>query len=152
MMDQPEPEPELTWNDVPVEPGALTKDVPVSQEDSPPAVEPELIVLHPCGDVVFLVPGTDFGKRFLVATAVLSVTSPFFRVLLASDAYKEGSEIKAGNCLKITLEHDDPDVMQILLSILHSKHNDEYNKLQPQINETICIHCDKYDCKDAMRP
>lgn len=128
------------------------KYVPVSREESPPAVEPELIILHPDGDVILFVPGTDLGKRFLVSTAVLSITSPFFRVLLTSESFKEGSEIKAGIGPTITLEDDDPDVMEILLSILHFKHHDEYNKLKHQMIEKICIHCDKYDCKDAIRP
>jgi hypothetical protein len=117
------------------------------------AFETESLTLHPNGDAVLVVPGRNASptKEFLVSSGVLSVASDYFESLF-SPGFNEGSETQRGNCPRIPLEGDDPEAMQVILSILHFQNHTRYEALEPRELAAIAVQSDKYDCARALKP
>jgi hypothetical protein len=118
------------------------------------AVQPETVRLHPEADAILAVHGdsmSDIRKKFLVSSAVLSVASDYFKALLRSD-FKEGLETRRGDCPTILMGEDDPEAMEIILSLLHYQKFEVYDRLDPETLAAVALHSDKYDCTRALRP
>ncbi|KAF6793350.1 hypothetical protein CSOJ01_13987 [Colletotrichum sojae] len=50
-----------------------------------------------------------------------------------SSSFKEGVESRGGLCPDIPLEEDDPEAMEILLSLLHFNIQAKYTELEPRM-------------------
>ncbi|KAH7302893.1 hypothetical protein B0I35DRAFT_329428, partial [Stachybotrys elegans] len=109
--------------------------------------------LHPDGDAIIVVPSRKLStrKEILVSSTVLSLASDYFKALFQSN-FIESSEIRKGICPEIRSEDDDPEAMEVLLSILHFWIYAQYEKFEPKTLLTIPIQCDKYDCIRALKP
>ncbi|KAH9237048.1 hypothetical protein K456DRAFT_1722326 [Colletotrichum gloeosporioides 23] len=118
------------------------------------AENPELVELHPSGDVIIVIFGPGRAKchgRFLVSSAILSLASSYFRTLFGPD-FKEGADLRKSTCPEIDLEEDWPEEMEILLSILHFHNLHHYRDLDPKTVALVAHQSDKYDCGAALLP
>ncbi|KAL6883053.1 hypothetical protein HDV57DRAFT_470701 [Trichoderma longibrachiatum] len=111
----------------------------------------ETVRLDPEGDATFILSGSECPQEYLVSSKVLSLASPVFSKLFGPN-FKEGQEIRRGDHPRISLEDDDPKAMGLILSILHHKSSQVPLKMEPEALATLAIHCDKYDCNEALRP
>jgi hypothetical protein len=106
------------------------------------------IQLHPRGDAILVVHHeVKPSRKWLVSSCILGAASPYFKGLLNSD-FKEGQAVRSGQCPEITLEEDDPDAMDIILSCLHFKNT--ATSLTLQVFTSVAIHSDKYNCGQAL--
>lgn len=124
------------------------------KSDDKASIDSKPVTLHPDGDAILVIPGSDPNSngRFLVSSTVLCIASPVFKVLLTSLHFQEGLDVQKGLCPEILLAEDDQEAMQILLSILHFKNPEDYFQLDAEVIAKIAVHCDKYDCIEAMKP
>ncbi|OAQ58805.2 BTB/POZ domain-containing protein [Pochonia chlamydosporia 170] len=104
----------------------------------------ETVVLHPNGGSALIVG----NKRFVVSRDILKVTSDYFKTLFDPSKFKEGRDRN----IDILLHEDDPEAMEIMLSILHYRHQESYNQLSPEMLLKVAQHCDKYLCTERMQP
>ncbi|OTA07737.1 hypothetical protein A9Z42_0086490 [Trichoderma parareesei] len=113
----------------------------------------ETVQLDPEGDATLLINGNGPGdtKRYLVSSKVLSLASPVFSKLFGPN-FREGQEIRRGDCTCISLEEDDPKAMGLILSVLHYKCAQVPLAMEPKELATLAMHADKYDCNEALRP
>ncbi|KAL7806861.1 hypothetical protein V8C44DRAFT_338495 [Trichoderma aethiopicum] len=112
---------------------------------------PETVQLDPEGDATFIINGSECPQEYRVSSKVLSLASPVFYKLFGPN-FKEGQEVRRGDHPRISLEDDDPKAMGLILSILHHKSSQVPLKMEPEALATLAIHCDKYDCNEALRP
>ena len=116
---------------------------------------PATMVLDPAGDVRLQISNAsiDSERSFLVSSKVLSLASPVLRSLLGPH-FKEGSQMRSstGTCPTISLKEDDPEMMDIMLSVIHFKCENVPPILTPERLASLAIHCDKYSCAVSMRP
>ncbi|KAH8153234.1 uncharacterized protein LAJ45_02821 [Morchella importuna] len=92
-----------------------------------------------------------------VASQVLCVASPVFRVMLGtSSSFKEACELreKAGSSLlyHLTLDEDCPEAMGIILLALHCQNDRVPRKLSFEKLHSLAVVCDKYDCAAGVSP
>ncbi|EGR45491.1 uncharacterized protein TRIREDRAFT_111124 [Trichoderma reesei QM6a] len=111
----------------------------------------ETVQLDPEGDAVLSIKGSDGDKSYLVSSRVLSLASPVFSKMFGPN-FKEGQEIRRGDCPRISLEEDDPEAMGLILSILHYKCAQVPLAMEPKELATLAMHADKYYCNEALRP
>lgn len=96
-------------------------------------------------------------KRFLVSSEILQLASPYFGKMFSS-SFVEGQAVgnKDGDgdrkCPEVSLPEDDPEVMEIILSILHYRFLDSYQRLEPEMLATVALHSDKYQCNNSLQP
>ncbi|KAK4073308.1 hypothetical protein Purlil1_13089 [Purpureocillium lilacinum] len=115
--------------------------------------QPESLPLDPAGDVTLITNnGTHESRRaFLVSSKLLSLASPVFSKMF-SPAFLEGSQIRSDCHPHINLEGDDPMAMEMMFRALHFLCGDIPSSIDPEPLATLAVHCDKYDCNEAMRP
>lgn len=113
----------------------------------------ETIQLHQNGNAILVVreSSTSPGKKFTVSSDTLSLASPYFKTMFNS-SFKEGVETSGGLCPEIRLEEDDPEAMEILLSLLHFNIQAKYTELEPRMITMVAQKSDKYECNRAMTP
>ncbi|KAK1511032.1 hypothetical protein CTAM01_01605 [Colletotrichum tamarilloi] len=109
-----------------------------------------IVELHPSWDVALIVAHNNTQKKFLVSSHILRVASKSFDSLLTSK-FEEGAKTQPDSKPDIILHHDNPDAMEIILSILHYKHQDEWYNLSAKMIAVMAIHLDKYDCSASLR-
>ncbi|EXF85448.1 hypothetical protein CFIO01_12356 [Colletotrichum fioriniae PJ7] len=109
-----------------------------------------IVELHPSWDVALVVAHDNTQKKFLVSSHILKVASKSFNSLLASQ-FEEGAKTQPDSKPDILLHHDNPDAMEIILSILHYKHRDEWYNLSAKMIADLAVHLDKYDCSASLR-
>lgn len=112
------------------------------------AAEPQTttVELFKNGDAALVVG----NKRFIVSSEILKITSDYFKALF-SPFFREGQAALNGDCSDIVLHDDDPDAMEIILSILHYHSLDTYRILSTDILLKVAQHCDKYQCKVPLQ-
>ncbi len=118
------------------------------------APQPETLRLHPEADARLVIQGDptlDVPKEFLVSSAVLTVASPYFRVLFGPN-FKEGIETRRGDCPTIVMGDDDLEGMETILSLLHFQTLERFDTLTPEALAAVALQSDKYDCARALRP
>lgn len=108
------------------------------------------IQLHPNGDAVLVVRAGS-TKRFLVSSQILQLASKYFNSLF-SGPWTESQATQRGECPHIPLKDDDPDAMEIILSILHFRSSETYESLEPEMLAKVARHSDKYQCNLPLRP
>ncbi|KAF4470202.1 hypothetical protein FALBO_2874 [Fusarium albosuccineum] len=114
--------------------------------------EPSMLQLYPNGDAILVIHHrTKQSIKCLISSTILRVASPYFDALFGSD-FKEGAAVRQGDCPEITLQEDDPEAMEIILSILHFKYHERFNKLSPSQLASVARQSDKYSCNAALRP
>ena len=119
-----------------------------------PVPQPLTLRLHPEADARLVIqgePASDAPTEFLVSSAVLSVASPYFRVLFGPN-FKEGIETRRGDCPAIVLGDDDLEGMETILSLLHFRTLKRFDTLTPEALAAVALQSDKYDCARALRP
>lgn len=106
------------------------------------------------GDAILEIHDTDGPKtlRFLVSTNILRLASPVFAGMFGS-GFVEGQSLRNEGHVVVKLVDDDAYAMKTILEILHHHPPAEIdaNKNAKEI-ASIAIHCDKYDCRTALRP
>ncbi|KAL2882972.1 hypothetical protein SGCOL_001662 [Colletotrichum sp. CLE4] len=110
-----------------------------------------IIELHPSWDAALIVSHNNTRKKFLVSSHILRVASRYFNSLLASK-FEEGAKIQSGSKPDITLHDDNPEAMEMILSILHYKYQDKWYTLSARMVSVVAMQCDKYDCAASLRP
>ncbi|KAK1636136.1 hypothetical protein BDP81DRAFT_461479 [Colletotrichum phormii] len=110
-----------------------------------------IIELHPSWDAALIVSHNNTRKKFLVSSHILRVASRYFDSLLASK-FEEGAKTQSGLKPDITLHDDNPEAMEMILSILHYKYQDKWYTLSARMVSVVAMHCDKYDCAASLRP
>ncbi|KAK1690139.1 hypothetical protein BDP55DRAFT_701371 [Colletotrichum godetiae] len=110
-----------------------------------------IIELHPSWDAALIVSHNNPRKKFLVSSHILRVASRYFNSLLASK-FEEGAKIQSGSKPDITLHDDNPEAMEMILSILHYKYQDKWYTLSARMVSVVAMQCDKYDCAASLRP
>ncbi|OAQ58906.1 hypothetical protein VFPPC_16937 [Pochonia chlamydosporia 170] len=53
---------------------------------------------------------------------------------------------------EVSLQEDDPEAMEIILSILHYRFLDSYQRLEPEMLAIVALHSDKYRCNNSLQP
>ncbi|KID74272.1 uncharacterized protein G6M90_00g082350 [Metarhizium brunneum] len=127
---------------------SLTDEMALMRVTSPQS-EPETTTVELCtnGDVTLVVE----HKRFVVSSEILKISSDYFSVLFIWD-FSEGKAIQNGGNTEIVLHEDDPEVMEIILSILHYSFQPNLHHLEPQMILKVAQHSDKYQCNKPLTP
>lgn len=100
---------------------------------------------------------TEVTKRFLVSSEILQLASPYFGKMFSS-SFVEGQAVanKDGDgdrkCPEVSLQEDDPEAMEIILSILHYRFLESYQRLEPEKLAMVALHSDKYRCNNSLQP
>merc|ERR1711964_577307 len=114
----------------------------------------ELVSLDPHGDVILEINDNDSQEvlRLLVSTNVLRLSSPVFAGMFGS-RFREGQNLHNEERGTVKLMDDNAFAMKTILEILHHPPPADIdpNKNAREI-ASIAIHCDKYDCRAALRP
>ncbi|TWU74162.1 hypothetical protein ED733_000109 [Metarhizium rileyi] len=87
-------------------------------------------------------------KSFVVSCEILKIASGYFNILLSSEVQQ--SQLLAKR--HITLRDDDPEAMDIMLSILHYRFRDDDHTLTPEMLLKVAQHSNKYGCNEALYP
>ncbi|KAJ5958222.1 uncharacterized protein N7479_005372 [Penicillium vulpinum] len=113
----------------------------------------EVETFDPDGDVIIVAKGKslDDDKRFLLSSKLLSLASLVFAKFFGPNFY-EGAQVATCTCPEIPLYDDDPDLMRVLLALLHYQEPEEIPYNSTEWLAKLAIHCDKYDCVKALRP
>ena len=104
----------------------------------------------PNGDVILVVGPDETVKHLRVTTRVLCLASAVFSVMFGPH-FAEGQDLSYANPRSLRLQHDDPEAMQCMLSVLHYR-KDVAHKLPVPLLKKVALLCDKYDCSAALRP
>ena len=106
------------------------------------------------GDVILEINDIDSQEvlRVVVSTNVLRLSSPVFAGMFGS-RFREGQNLHNEERGTVKLMDDNAFAMKTILEILH--HHPPAD-IDPTKNArelaSIAIHCDKYDCRAALRP
>ncbi|PSK54103.1 Protein farnesyltransferase subunit beta [Elsinoe australis] len=95
------------------------------------------------GDV-YIVPGAEATRRYLVSSAVLRRASPVFQAML-SDRYAKGQDLSRQSPSEIILEDDEESILEAVLRMVHNDFDNSYDDFWESPNK-IAQLCDKYDC------
>ncbi|KAM5356554.1 hypothetical protein ACJ41O_003200 [Fusarium nematophilum] len=116
------------------------------------AMEPRMLRLYANGDAILVIDHpTKQPTKCLISSTILTLASPYFDALFGSK-FREAASVQQGECPEITLQEDDPEAMEIILSILHYKHDKDFYKLEPVLLASVAQHSDKYRCNGVLRP
>ncbi|KAH0591898.1 hypothetical protein MHUMG1_10343 [Metarhizium humberi] len=85
-------------------------------------------------------------------TTVELCTNGDFTLVVGHKHFVEGNVVQNGGLPEIVLHDDDPEAMDILLSILHHRGQEDYHQLQPHMILKVADHCDKYACEQPFMP
>lgn len=121
----------------------------VKQEPMDTELELEKLDLDPDGDIILVIEGQN-AKKFLVSSKILSLASPVFSKMLSPN-FHEGMQMTDSNCLMISLHDDDPLAMETMLKIFHYKGPNLGGPMTAERLAVLAIHCDKYDCFQALK-
>lgn len=110
---------------------------------------PEAITVELCtnGDATLVVE----PKRFVVSSEILKISSEYFKALF-SPIFQEGKAIQNRDNPEIVLHDDDPEVMELILSILHYRFQDNFHHFEPHMILQVAQHSDKYQCNKPLTP
>ncbi|KAH9225545.1 hypothetical protein K456DRAFT_59375 [Colletotrichum gloeosporioides 23] len=92
---------------------------------------------------------TQPTRRCLVHSEVLVAASLYFTTLLGPH-FCEGQALRSEQQPAITLEEDDPEAMDVLLSALYHKTTDQHNDVDLQLLAHIARASHKYRCNGAL--
>lgn len=105
--------------------------------------------LDPNGDAIIVASHpTKPTMKWRISSAILSMISPYFRAIFSAN-FREGIAVKNGECPEIELKEDDPDALDILLSIFHHQPEPKHQTLDAKMLAIVAEHCDKYQCSRA---
>ncbi|RYO00069.1 hypothetical protein AA0121_g13445 [Alternaria tenuissima] len=109
--------------------------------------------LDPKGDVVLRCrkESTGASATFLVSTHILRLASPVFSSMFSA-TFREGQRLLAEDCPVVELEDDDPELVGLMLRVLHYQGSSADHKMDAETLARLSHHCDKYDCTRALRP
>jgi len=107
------------------------------------------------GDVVLLLRNSRGTARFQVNSSILCMSSLVFRAMLGVKShFKEGKELASRGPgmapVEVNIEDDDPDVLAVILQILHHRHNSVPKAITGDKLYQVAILCDKYDLQQAL--
>ncbi|RYO03585.1 hypothetical protein AA0121_g13026 [Alternaria tenuissima] len=110
--------------------------------------------IDPNGDVVLRCLGrsTAICNGFRISTHVLRLASPmFFRMF--STSFSEGQRLLVEDCPVVELGDDDPELMGLILRILHYQGSPADYETEAEALARLSIHCDKTkdDSAQALR-
>ncbi|KAB2099961.1 hypothetical protein AG0111_0g11823 [Alternaria gaisen] len=110
--------------------------------------------IDPNGDVVLRCLGrsTAICNGFRISTHVLRLASPmFFRMF--STSFSEGQRLLVEDCPVVELGDDDPELMGLILRILHYQGSPADYETEAEALAQLSIHCDKTkdDSAQALR-
>ncbi|KAF2765262.1 hypothetical protein EJ03DRAFT_217714 [Teratosphaeria nubilosa] len=86
-----------------------------------------------------------------VSSILLSYASPVFATLFSS-RFREATELAKEEKVEIELPEHDLDVMTILCSIIHMRHNDAPCAVDEDHLLASVSLCDKHDCARVFKP
>ncbi|CZT16265.1 uncharacterized protein RCC_02107 [Ramularia collo-cygni] len=126
----------------------VQKKARLDRGDGADAEAPATEVIHPDGDIVFVVGAKQ--KQVLVHSAVLTTASEVFSALL-SDRFHEGQQHRsAGSPAMIPLPDDDEDATIQMLCLLHPGPSYDLVDFWPAQLFRLASVIDKYCCKYAL--
>ena len=107
------------------------------------------------GDVVLLLQNYKGTARFQVNSSILCVSSPVFRAMFGVKShFKEARELASRDYgmapVEVNIGDDDPDVLAVILRILHHQHESVPEVIKEDKLYQIAILCDKYDLRPAL--
>lgn len=108
-----------------------------------------LVIIDPDGDIVLVVNKAEKQRRFRVSTKVMSLASPVWRVML--DPSGSFQEAKRENG-EVAFPEDDPNVLGILLHIIHLRPQSLPKTLDVDALMGLAILCQKYDTAELAAP
>lgn len=125
-----------------------SKTAPDNREQRTPVKE---VQLTPNWDVILIIPHDEKPNtlRCMASTEILISQMSYFRALFKS-GFQESIILQSCRKPRILLKGDDPDAMEIILSILHGKIEAKYADLSPAEIISIARHYDKYCCDGIM--
>ncbi|KAK8066157.1 hypothetical protein PG997_012904 [Apiospora hydei] len=114
---------------------------------------PELMTLDPEGDVIIMPKETAecYKPPFLVSSRVLSLASPVFAKMFGPES-KDERELRSRGQLRLRLDDDDPEAVELLLCVLHFHSSAIPRRLEITKLLPLARLCDKYDCCEALMP
>lgn len=106
--------------------------------------------IAPDGDVTLVIGQEE--TTFKVYSQVLKSASRAFAAML-NPQFSEGRKLAEDGSTTIPLPEDDPEAMEILLTVLHHQHDGwlDHLKFDGSFILRVIIATDKYDCKMAMK-
>jgi len=109
--------------------------------------------LDPGGDIVLRCVSqcTGASAKFLVSTHILRLASPVFSCMFNA-TFHEGQRLLIEDCPLLELGDDDPELMGLMLRILHYQGSSADYVMEPERLARLSLHCDKYDCTRALGP
>lgn len=107
----------------------------------------------PDGDAIFKCSdqNNNTTTSFRVSSKVLRLASPVF-VGMLGPSFQEGQKLLQGEVPIIELKDDDAPFMGIIFNVLHYRSGVENHAMSAERLARLAIHCDKYDCANALRP
>lgn len=109
--------------------------------------------LHPHADMILILrrDSTEPARKCLAHSEVLVAVSPYFTILLGPH-FCEGRALCSEQQLEITLKEDNPEVMDVLLLVIHHKTSGHQNEVDLQLLARISRASDKYCCNGVLSP
>ena len=94
----------------------------------------------------------DQGRvtALLVSREMICRGSLVFKSMVADGSPWLENQQPAGRCQRVDLADDDPDVMEIVMNVLHYKRREVPLKVSFDTLESLAILCDKYDLLEAL--
>ncbi|ORY07150.1 hypothetical protein BCR34DRAFT_28570 [Clohesyomyces aquaticus] len=110
------------------------------------------ITIVECGDVLLQsrkLQEQDTAVELLVASQILSITSPVFKAMFQR-GLAEGQGLSAATLKEVPLPVGDATLVTILCNVFHMASHALPTKMDPKSLADFAVLCDKYDCKDAV--
>jgi hypothetical protein len=113
----------------------------------------DLVLLDKDGDAILAIddPNSLGTIKFLISTKVLCLVSPVFAPMFGPD-FEEGQTIRQGGLILVRLGDDNASAMKAILKALHYHCTGEFDPVDAEELASIAVHCDKYNCRAALRP
>ncbi|KAJ6192209.1 hypothetical protein J3E72DRAFT_204462, partial [Bipolaris maydis] len=110
-------------------------------------------IMDPVGQIILRLSGlcSEAKRDLRVSTNVLRLASPVFTKML-STSFREGQRLISEELPVIELGDDEPDVMELILRVLHFQGNSTDHEMTSERLAQVALHCDKYDLTRSLGP
>ena len=98
---------------------------------------------------VALVTDIPFPTRFMVQSIFLANASPVFKSML-SGHFSEGQCLARSGFVTIQIHDDFDETLEILLNVIHLRHECVPKELEPSYLYEVAVLCDKYMCHSSV--
>ncbi|KAJ5124567.1 uncharacterized protein N7515_008392 [Penicillium bovifimosum] len=122
-----------------------------SETCTPVATNGDIIVYTPDTPLINSKKSAEQGNhaRFLVSSRHLALASPYFKAMLR-DCWAEGSALSEKGYTEIPVKECKPDILLIVLNIIHGRSQQVPKKLSLQQLTNIAVITDFFQCNEAI--